>query len=311
MTTGEMPIYIRITKDRVSRFLATGQVCHPDFWDEKLGWPKKKHPLYTELNVFLEKKKLDAGKLLLNLESEEEDYSATQVKTKLRKVSSKKKVLAYFDETIARLENFGRIGYANIFKSTKNSIKNFCDKTDIFFNELNHKFIQDFEDHHLKNGVKPNSIFVYHRTFKTLINYARKEDLVRADFDPYKDISFTKFRRIKTLKRALTKDQITAISKLDLVLGSSLHNSQQLFMFSFYCGGMNFIDLAHLTWSQIKNGRVNYERKKTKELFNLGFWNRLKQFWIIVVSTAIRRLAIMFLPYSAINTIHQRVSIPE
>ncbi|MBK9567734.1 MAG: hypothetical protein IPO37_21975 [Saprospiraceae bacterium] len=32
---GESPLYIRITKDRQSKFISLGITLHPDQWDEK------------------------------------------------------------------------------------------------------------------------------------------------------------------------------------------------------------------------------------------------------------------------------------
>ena len=41
-------------------------------------------------------------------------------------------------------------------------------------------------------------------------------------------------------------------------------------MFSYYCRGINFIDMAHLQWENIQGGRLLYTRKKTKELFSIS-----------------------------------------
>ena len=38
-------------------------------------------------------------------------------------------------------------------------------------------------------------------------------------------------------------------------------------MFSFYCRGLNFADLASLKWENIKDGGIEYNRSKTKEEF--------------------------------------------
>ncbi|MFX5562860.1 hypothetical protein ABTD73_20640, partial [Acinetobacter baumannii] len=83
-----------------------------------------------------------------------------------------------------------------------------------------------------ERGVTPNSVFVFLRTFKTLINYARKDGIVKTDFDPFKDINFTKFRRIKTRKRAITKEQIRKIETLKIKDDQGLLNAKNYFLFS-------------------------------------------------------------------------------
>ena len=42
-----------------------------------------------------------------------------------------------------------------------------------------------------------------------------------------------------------------------------------LFRFSYFMGGINFVDMAYLTWKNISEGRLIYYRKKTGKLINL------------------------------------------
>ena len=47
-----------------------------------------------------------------------------------------------------------------------------------------------------------------------------------------------------------------------------LINSRNYFLFSYYCRGLNFADLASLKWTNIRDGFINYVRAKTKEEFD-------------------------------------------
>lgn len=42
-----------------------------------------------------------------------------------------------------------------------------------------------------------------------------------------------------------------------------------LFTFSYFMGGINFVDMAYLTDKNITEGRLIYHRKKTSKLINL------------------------------------------
>ena len=219
----------------------------------------------------IEYKKLEANKMLLGLESSEKDYSSKDLRNKLKIASApKKSVEIFFNEVIERLEKANRVGYANVFKSTKNSLVTFIKGKNLEFTEINSAFINKYEEAFLERGVTLNSIFVFMRTFKTLINYARKEGIVKPEFDPFKEISFTKYRRVKTKKRAITKEQFRLIEQLELKTESSLFHSRNYFLFSFYNRGMNFIDLAFLKWENLKKNRLEYVRSKTKERFTIG-----------------------------------------
>lgn len=271
LSNGEHPILLRVIKDRKTKYLSLHQSCSLELWDEKTNLPKKKHPLYKELLIAIEKKKLDANKLLLELYNDEKDLSAEEIKAKLKKsVVSPKSVFEYFDEVIKRLISTDRIGYASVFKATKNSISTFRKGKDLLFSDITPGFLIKYEDCFYERGVTMNSVFVFMRTLKTLINYARKENLVREDFNPFKDISFSKFRRIKTKKRAIAKAEITKLAELKIEGDTGLLNAQNYFLFSFYNRGINFIDMAFLKWENIKYERLFYTRRKTKEDFNIG-----------------------------------------
>ncbi len=271
LSNGEHPIMLRIIKDRKVKYISLNVSCPVTLWNKKENIPHKKHPLYNSIINKINKKKHEASKLLIDSENDEKEMSSEQIRFKLKsEIQEKKTVFAYFDEVIDNLEKSNRIGYSNIFKSTKNSIKKFRNNRDINFMDITPSFILKYEEWFYSRGVKMNSVFVFLRTFKTLINYAKKEGIVRELFDPFKEINFTKFRRIKTSKRAISKDEIYAIINLELPDGNSISHARNYFLFSYYNRGINFIDMAHLKWSDVDKNRLTYERKKTKELLNIG-----------------------------------------
>ncbi len=270
LKNGEHPIYLRITQDRKSRYEKVGATCKESLWDKDLGLPSKKHPHYRELCVLIDKRKSDVNKLILHEEIEGKESSAEEIKRKIaKKKSSKITVFQYFDKVYEELMQQDKIKTAKTFRATKNSLMNYREGKDFFFSDINVNFLNRYEEFHLSKGWKLNSIFVLVRTFKTLINKAKMDEIVRADYDPFKDYSLKKFRGIVTKKRALESEEIKKIEALDLPLGSSIYNSRQYFMFSLYCRGMNFVDMADLKWKDIKNYEFEYIRNKTKKRFHV------------------------------------------
>jgi integrase len=248
-----------------------GQSCPVDLWDYKNNLPKKKHPLYKELLVTIYKKRHQGNKFLLDLSNDEKDISVEEIKLKLQTaVVNKKTVFQYFDEVVKRLEKSNRLGYSGIFKSTKNSLSTFRNGKDFEFSDITPSFLTKYEESFYERGVTMNSVFVFMRTLKTLINYARKDNIVRSDYNPFREISFSKFRRIKTKKRAITKDEILKIASLKIKDNPNLLNARNYFLFSYYNRGINFIDIAFLKWENIQNNRLTYTRRKTKEDFTIG-----------------------------------------
>ena len=69
----------------------------------------------------------------------------------------------------------------------------------------------------------------------------------------------------ETAKRALTEEEIEQFIDADVIEPSSTYDAKNIFLFSFYNMGMNFIDIAYLTWHNIDNDRIFYIRKKTNK----------------------------------------------
>lgn len=186
------------------------------------------------------------------------------------KVQTRETVFGYFDQWVARLRATDRLGYADIFHATKKSLMAYRAKKDFSFPEVNHAFLTRWEEYHIQRGTKPNAFFVYLRTFKTLINNARKEEVVADDYNPFKGISFAKYRRIETTRRAITKADLQRIKELDLTDNSAQAQARRYFLFSYYCRGINFVDMAYLRWKDFRDEHIFYTRRKTKENFNVN-----------------------------------------
>lgn len=270
LKNGDHPILLRLTRDRKQLKLGLGINCHLDEWDGKVNRPKRKHPLYHEIKLALDKAEREAEKVILDFENNDRPYTLETIKARLGKVQTRETVFGYFDQWVGRLRATDRLGYADIFHATKKSLMAFRSEKDFSFSEVNHPFLTRWEEYHVQRGTKLNAFFVYLRTFKTLINNARKEEVVADDYDPFKGISFAKYRRIQTVRRAISKAELQRIKELDLAANPAQTQARRYFLFSFYCRGINFVDMAYLRWKDFRDERIFYTRRKTKENFNVN-----------------------------------------
>jgi len=268
LANGEHPIMLRIIKDRKPTYLSIGKSCSKILWDFKENAPKKKHPFKHELDMLLAKKIREASKIILDFENEERYFSGEAIRNKLQKTFSKISVYQFFDVEIERLTKANRIGYARVFKDTKRELMRFRGGKDFQFADVNVKFLNDFEAQFAERGVANNSISVFMRTLRKLINSAITEGYCPAEIYPFKAYNISKLTS-PTIKRALTKEQMKKIIATEVTPGSSLFHSKNYFLFSFYNRGMNFTDLAFLKWSDIRDERLHYVRKKTGQHYNI------------------------------------------
>ncbi|MBS3916055.1 MAG: site-specific integrase [Bacteroidetes bacterium] len=271
LSNGEHPILIRVIKDRKSSYLSIGASSTFKNWDKGAGLPKKSHPNFKELVLLIDTKRAEASSLLFGVKTEGIDISAHEIKDKIKAapIMASMTVGKFFNEFIERMENANRIGYADAFRFTKNSLMNYKDGADFSFGEVTTSFLVKYEEYLDGRYLAPNTIFLYLRTFKTLINYARKDGIVKKEYNPFEGISFAKYRRVKTRKRALPKETMLKIMNLDLTPESHLYNYWNFFRFSYLCWGMNFIDTAYLKWEDIHGDTLVYTRQKTGDEFNI------------------------------------------
>jgi integrase len=266
---GTYPVYLILSQNRKVKWISLNIETRPDHWDDEKGLPNRKHPLYNEVKTFLEKKKADISNILWNSKNLDKPLTIDQMVNKLNLGTANKgsDVFKFFDQTYQRLIDTGRIGYAKVFLETKRQLVNFTGKKELSFYDLNFQFLTLWEEWILKRGVSLNSCFVFVRTLKTLLNNARKEEIVDEFYNPFKDYSFLKFRKISPRKRAISKFDIDNLKALNFEPDTSLFKTRLYYLFSYYCRGINFRDMAYLKWSDITDNCIRYERLKTKKVY--------------------------------------------
>ena len=278
LSSGEHPIMLRVTKDRKSKYISTGFNCSKELWDTKNNLPKKKHPLYIEAKILIAKKTIEAEKLVMDLESESKNLSAHEIQGSLKKSKvNNPYVFQYFDSVVERFKASGQIKNSEVYKDAKRNLSHFTNSKDIHFSDIDVEFLNKFEEYLKANKKGGNTIFLYLRTLRALLNKAVKEGVCSEKYYPFKKFSLAKYSKIKTEKRAISKEDIKKIEEADLVAKPHLMDARNIFMFSYYCRGINFIDIAFLKWQDIKGERLIYTRMKTKELFNIELLQPAKE----------------------------------
>ena len=268
-SNGESPILLRAIKDRQPKYISTGYRCHPQLWSKKKHVPTKKHPNAKKLSAVLAKQKAKLLDLILDFEQEERDFTLDELFGKYSRKTKKITLFKYLDQEIQRLTENGKIGTANTRKDLKRALSRFYSGKDLLFTDITIHFLNSFEDDFLKRGVKENSISVYMRTLRAVLNKAIEGGYLKAERSPFKQYKITKLNT-KTQKRALSETQMQQIIALTVnSTDTKLYDAWQYFLFSYYARGMNFIDMAKLRWQDVADGRLRYVRSKNGKPFDL------------------------------------------
>lgn len=268
---------IRFISDRKAKYKNLGISCAIDLWDFKTNLPKKKHPNYLEIKELIQSKTTELEKILCNLKIDNQEESIDSIIKIFSTNQKSTSVLNYFDEVIIELKANNKIGNSIVYLNAKNSLKSFLKDKDIALNQISISFLLKYQDYLLSRGNALSTTHNYLRTFKTLFLKARTNGLVKKEFNPFEELSFKRYRGIKTKKRALTSENIKDIINLDIDKSSRLYDSKLYFLFSFLNVGMNFTDMAILKWNQINKNKISYQRQKTGQQFEFTLLEEVKE----------------------------------
>lgn len=267
LANGEHPLMIRVCKDNKKKYKSLGISIHPQFWDFDKNKPRKNCPNKEQIQRLISDNIKDLSGSILDFKTENKEFTATKVIERVKEPSFKKTVEQLFDSEINRLQGEGRLKYASTYKELKASLLNFNMHLDIYFSEIDINWLKRYEAYLRTKGLADNSIGVRFRTLRTLFNKAISENIVKSDYYPFKAYKVSKLRK-GTVKRAITKADI------ELIINHKVENDYSqlaidLFYFSYLSGGINFVDMAYLTYDNIVDKRLIYIRKKTKKLIKL------------------------------------------
>jgi len=267
LSNKESPILIRATYQRQRKYISTGFSTTPQSWNSELALLDKKG---ARLNEFEKKANQELKKKALELEQVKQYFNEVQFTfdrlfQKLGNVGAPKTVLTYIKEIVTELESVNRFGTASCYKDTHNRLTDFKKRSSLSFHDIDHKFLKTFEAFLLKTN-RINSVSIFLRTLRAVFNRAIKEGIIKQEVYPFHGF---KIKSESTRKRALNRDQINSLKQFKAPKDSRLSLSLNLFLFSYYARGMNFLDIANLTWENVQNGRLFYKRKKTGDALDI------------------------------------------
>jgi integrase/recombinase XerD len=269
LSDGRHPIAIRIIKDRKTKFIFTGKHSLKEHWDENMGLPNKKHPLYKELTIYLKTKMLNAETELMDLEKDDQHFTADTVKETLQKSRKGNNAYDYYTKIVNELEILGKISSRNMYKFGRDSLSKFVNGSkNIPFSHIDMPFLMRYEKYLYAKGLQPSSIYAYMDNLKAMFNRAVKEKVIKRDAYPFAEYEMIT-PNTPSAHRAMGKENIEKIFKYKAVEGTKEFEALKYFTFSYYCWGINMVDIAKLKWKDIQNNRLVYVRSKTGRLYNL------------------------------------------
>jgi integrase len=285
---GSHPFWLRITKSRKTTYRATGLSLHPKYWNEQKGEIRRSYPepfreeLITALRRW-EDKYASAAKVLAEDDTAHDAGDVAAKAIEGRTARRRVRLLAFIDELTAAFKASGQVGNAGNYKDLRNQLHKFIKAEygaeDVPFDRVTVLFCNRWETVLRASGLTEVTLSFRFRTLRAVLNKAIAEGIATPEKYPFArnvaerhKFNVGKFNT-STTKRAISRDDVRKIEALDPET-DRLRLARAVFLFSFYVGGINFVDLAQLRWRNLTTDsegkqRLNYVRQKTGGRFSL------------------------------------------
>ena len=265
LSNGENPLMLRICQNRKIKYKSLGVSLNKEYWDFEKNTPKPKCPNREILIKLILKVQMEYQQKLLNKKADDEEYTADSLINEQKQEIKAQTVEEFYQHLIQNLRALGKVGNADAYLNSYNSLKNFNKgkKLTYTFSYINSSFLKKYEDWLRSKDIKETTLSFQFRTLRAAFNKAIEENAVSKEKNPFEQFKISKFNT-KTKKRALTKEDIMKIITTETINPTELRLfARDIFTFSYLCGGISFVDVANLTMSNIHKGRLLYSRQKT------------------------------------------------
>lgn len=256
---GRVPVYIRIYQGRRSSMKATGIWVKPRHWNQNKQSIRKGDPMHKTLNDRLELIQEKAEEALTTA-TENGNVSADRVKAQMES-KEPGALIDWIDNYYYKLgdDYYWR---AKRIKNLKIKLEEFS-KRELTFSDLTPGLLSEFTRWLEKSeDLKRTTVSRVMSAFKMVVTSAVEHELIRPEHDPFLRFHYNPGQSSHKVK--LSPDQIKAIINLELNAPDPLWHAKNYFLFSFYCAGIRFSDLARLCWSNITGEYLSYVMSKTK-----------------------------------------------
>ncbi|MFY0632099.1 MAG: site-specific integrase [Flavobacteriaceae bacterium] len=265
---GLYPLVIRITKNRKTSFLYTGQYIELKDWNEKDGTVRKSHPNSTRLNNFLIVKLAEANKTLLGLESENKVASSKRVKKEIKNPLKNKSFNEVSEDYIKELEDNNKLSRLSSDKPRIKHLIEFANSDHLNFREIDEEFLRRYISYlKVKRKNSQRSIINSLIVVRTLFNRAIKMGIIDQKSYPF-GADKIRIKFPETEKIGLSVEEVQSIESLENLTKQEVH-ARNVWFFSFYLAGMRVGDVLKIRWNDIYDGRLHYRMNKNDKLLSL------------------------------------------
>lgn len=274
---GTASVILKFNHKYFRKKVNVGVSVNPAFWNEADVSVSEKHKHHRTINQQLQFCKAAAGRVLMRHIDGDSDGATifAEIETALFPHRAEKRAEAEAQALQEKMNTDSLVSVAERLAamkkpSTRATYERTIKHLGIFvegghsdnFDDINKGWLAEFEVYLAASNPSPNARALHMRNLRAIINYAIDEGIT----------SNYAFRRhsiktVKTAKRNLSVEELRAV--FDYAVEDWQVVYCDMFKLSFMLMGVNFADLLNLTKSEMRSGRIEFNRHKTARLYSM------------------------------------------
>lgn len=277
------PIRLRITRHRKPKYISFGLSATEKQWDkdaQRYKKDKRLTPDHDKYNLLLNEYENRANDIISDFEKLQIDWTLNQFEDRFVNRAKQGKIELYFQNIIQQLKDTGHIGNANAYSRTLHMLQLFDRKfSERKFHEIDIKYINSFDVWLQKprtsigksgkkierEGCTGNTRKYYMKTLRAVLNKAIQEKEASESTYPFGKGGFEIAKLEETTQKRYLPQEYLEKLKINTGQTKRTEIARRIFLFSYYCYGISFIDMAQLKDRNIIRNTIIYKRQKTKE----------------------------------------------
>ena len=276
---GTYPVSLRIIKNMKAKYISLGLYSKKEEWDvigERFRCDKRVCPNYKEFNARIVQLLARAQEVERHFEFDRIDWTLNQFEDAFLYKDKKGKFLDFALLCIKDMKETGHIGNAKVWEKVICNMKLFDKKLSTrYFQEIDIKYVSAYNSFMEKKGWCGNTRKHDMKTLRAILNRAIVAKECSSTSYPFGKGGFCiSALEEETRKRYLPQEYLLRLMNRQFE-NKPKEIARRLFLFSYFCYGMSFIDMANLRKGNIRvegtSVHIIYKRHKTEHSKNAKF----------------------------------------
>lgn len=266
MKEGKAPVYIRITKNRKTSYIATTLKLEERHWDDKQKKVKPNYPNSTAANIYL-------NGLVFEIEAEALQEQTTNRHTSVKAIKERfksDKTINFLEVGQGLLDRYMRnkkISTHDTCKATLSKVIQFAKTDKLTLQEIDLAFLTRFEAYLRDDlGNKINTVHKDMRIVRRVFNHAYKQGLIEHNQSPFYKYTM---KAEKVFREHLVEGELRQLEQLTDFNSPKMECHRDMFLFACYTGGLRVSDILLLRWNNFDGTHIHVSDRKTSSQHSL------------------------------------------